>query len=38
MGLSDPVAVAIDEAIALIDTLVSKTLEGETREIALEPH
>jgi hydrogenase maturation protease len=38
MGLSDPVEAAIDEAIALIDTLVSKTLEGETREIAFESH
>jgi hydrogenase maturation protease len=29
MGLSEPVMAAIDEAIALIDTLISKRLEGE---------
>ena len=34
LGLSDPVEAAVDEAIALIETLISKTLEGETAEIA----
>jgi hydrogenase maturation protease len=29
MGLSEPVMAAVDEAIALIDTLISKCLDGE---------
>ena len=29
LGLSDPVAAAVDEAIALIESLVSKVLDGE---------
>jgi hydrogenase maturation protease len=36
LGLSDPVEAAVDEAVALIETLVSKTLAGETAEIALQ--
>ena len=38
LGLSEPVEAAIDEAVALIETLVSKTLEGETAETALQSH
>jgi hydrogenase maturation protease len=29
LGLSDPVEAAVDEAIALIESLITKTLEGE---------
>lgn len=36
LGLSDPVDNAIAEAIALIETLVSKTLDGEPVETALQ--
>ena len=30
LGLSEPVAAAVDEAADLIETLVSKTLDGES--------
>jgi hydrogenase maturation protease len=36
LGLSEPVEAAVDEAVALIETLVSKTLAGEPAEIALQ--
>jgi hydrogenase maturation protease len=38
LGLSEPVAAAIDEAIATIDTLVSNALNGISMEIVLEAH
>jgi hydrogenase maturation protease len=38
LGLSDPVQAAVDEAIILIETLVSKILVGEPSEIALQSH
>jgi hydrogenase maturation protease len=34
LGLSDPVQAAVDEAIALIESLVSKTLRGEPAEMS----
>lgn len=33
LGLSDPVSAAVDEAVALIETLVSKTLALDTAEL-----
>jgi len=36
LGLSDPVQGAIDEAIVLIETLVSNTLARQPAEIALQ--
>lgn len=38
LGLSEPVEAAVDEAIALIETLVSKLLEGETVGMAMQAH
>jgi hydrogenase maturation protease len=38
LGLSDPVYAAVDEAIVLIETLVSKILDGEPAEITLQSH
>ena len=38
LGLSDPVEAAVDEAVALIETLIAKTLEDEVTEIALQSH
>ena len=36
LGLSDPVQAAVDEAIVLIETLVSKTLAQEPAETLLQ--
>jgi len=38
LGLSEPVEAAVDEAVALIETLVAKTLEGEVTETAFQSH
>jgi hydrogenase maturation protease len=38
LGLSEPVEAAIDEAIVLIETLISKTLESAAAEIAMQSH
>lgn len=38
LGLTEPVEAAVDEAIVLIETLVSKTLQDEPVEIALGSH
>ena len=38
LGLSDPVLAAVHEAIVLIETLISKNLEGEPAETALQSH
>ncbi len=34
LGLSEPVEAAVDEAVAMIETLVSKLTEGELAAIA----
>jgi hydrogenase maturation protease len=38
LGLSGPVTAALDEAVAVIDTLVSNTLNGVSMETVLEAH
>ena len=38
IGLSDPVSAAIDEAIAMIEDLVSKNLAGKSNEKVLQSH
>ena len=38
LGLSDPVLAAVDEAIVLIEALISKNLESEPAETALQSH
>ena len=38
LGLSEPVAAAIDEAVATIDTLVANALRGVSIETVLEAH
>jgi hydrogenase maturation protease len=38
LGLSDPVEAAVDEAIVLIETLISNSIGGEPAEIALQSH
>jgi hydrogenase maturation protease len=38
LGLSEPVAAAIDEAVAMIDTLASNALNGVSMDTVLEAH
>lgn len=38
LGLSDTVLAAVEQAIAMIESLVSKTLQGESAEAAVQSH